>query len=247
MANIELFEYNKFYSTTENYSIKNFTIYGERHSGTNWLERLINRSFRLPITWEYDYKHFFGCCDWAKLNEANNTLFIGIVRNIYNWIGAMEKIPYHLPSKNVIDISPWISNRHISGHGTFCDSHWYTKEKYKDIFHMRHHKIEFMYIYMPFLVNNYVFIRYEDLIEHTEYIITIISNLYNLNLYSNKYTNSDKSKLNLYRLSNNYFHRINNNTIWQTENMIGYKQINELGDNYRFITESVLDKPICSL
>lgn len=244
MANIELFKYNKFYSTTENYCIRNFTIYGERHSGTNWLERLINRSFRLPITWDYDHKHFFGCCDWSKLNNANNTLFIGIVRNIYNWIEAMERIPYHLPSKNVMDISPWISNRNIGEHGTFCDSHWYTKEKYKDIFHMRSNKIEFMYIYMPFLVNNYVFIRYEDLIEYTEYIISIICNLYNLNFYTNKYIDSDKSKLKLCKLSNNYLNKINSSTMWQTENMIGYKQINEFDNDYRFATESVLDKPI---
>ena len=40
---------------------------------------------------------------------------------------------------------------------------------------MRHNKIEFLYLYMPYLVNNYIFIRYEDLIEFTQDIINTIS------------------------------------------------------------------------
>ena len=46
-------------------------------------------------------------------------------------------------------------------------------------------------------------------------------------------------------ISNNYLYQINSNTIWQTENMIGYKPINESDNAYRITTESVLDKTIC--
>ena len=40
--------------------IKKVTIYGERCSGTNYLEELIVSNFDVKITWEYGWKHFFG-------------------------------------------------------------------------------------------------------------------------------------------------------------------------------------------
>lgn len=240
MATVELFKYNKFYNTVDNNVIKNFTIYGERHSGTNWTEKLINKTFHIPITWDYDHKHFFGCCSWNKLNRANNTLFIGIVRNIYNWIGGMKKIPYHLASNALLDIKPWQSTKGLLPHHSYCDSHWYTKEKYKDIFDMRHHKIQFIYLYMPYLVNNYIFIRYEDLIKYTYEIMYLISDIYNLKFFSNKYLSSDKTKLTLYNLSHNYCQTINSSTIWTTENMIGYKKIDDLDKNYTTFQETGL-------
>lgn len=236
MATIELFKYNKFYNTVDNNVIKNFTIYGERHSGTNWLEKLIKNTFSLPVTWNYDHKHFFGCCSWNKLNTAHNTLFIGIVRNIYNWIGGMKKIPYHLSSNNLLDIKPWESAKALLHH-SYCDSHWYTKEKYNDIFDMRDNKIKFLYIYMPYLVNNYVFIRYEDLIEYNNEIIYLISNIYNLKIKNEKLIPSDQSKIELYKLSDAYYEKINLNSVWKTENMIGYKQITNLDKDYRMFQE----------
>ena len=231
MSCSEIFRYNKFYSTTSNNIIKNFTIYGERHSGTNWLAKIIRQSFHLNLIWKYDYKHFFGCCHWNKLNGANDTLFIGIVRNIYGWIEGMHRIPYHLPKKDILSIKPWCSKSYISERDSFCDSHWYTKEKYTDIFDMRSNKIEFLYLYMPYLVDNYVFIRYEDLIKHTDQIIDTISENYKLPIIKKEYKANSK-KLHLNNLPKHYFSKINFDTKWKTENMIGYKKINHYSDNY---------------
>ncbi len=33
-------------------------IYGERCSGTNYLEDVITKNFNVDITWEYGWKHF---------------------------------------------------------------------------------------------------------------------------------------------------------------------------------------------
>jgi hypothetical protein len=221
MANTELFKYNKFYSTIEQNCIKNFTIYGERHCGTKWVEKSISERFNIPVTWEYDFKHFFGCCPWEKLNTANNTLFIGVVRNIYSWIRGMHRIPYHLESNNVLKIKPW---KNIDG---FCESHWYTKDLYKDIFDMRHNKNLFLYYYVPYLVNNFIFIRYEDLIIHHEKIMSTISDFYKLKQYSKK-SHADQSKLYLEKLPKYYLEIINKNNNWNHENIIGYKKIASL-------------------
>ena len=43
--------------------IKKFTIYGERCSGTNYLQNLVNDNFEIELTWEYGWKHFFGFQD----------------------------------------------------------------------------------------------------------------------------------------------------------------------------------------
>ena len=43
--------------------LKKYTIYGERCSGTNYLESIININFDSNITWEYGWKHFFGFQD----------------------------------------------------------------------------------------------------------------------------------------------------------------------------------------
>jgi hypothetical protein len=244
MATAELFKYNKFYTCTNSKSIQNFTIYGERHSGTNWLEKLISKTYSIPITWKYDHKHFFGCCSWEKLNDANHTLFIGIVRNIYNWIGGMKKIPYHVKSKDVLNIKPWRSEKGLSDYNKYCDSHWHTKEKYKDVFDMRSNKIEFLYLFMPYLVDNYVFIRYEDLIEHTDKILYTIEHTFNIKQKYENHICSDTSKLNLYRLSDMDMNTIDTNTKWLTENMIGYQKTTKNSTNYRISQEQTLDKTI---
>ena len=63
--------------------LNKFTIYGERCSGTTYLEQIINLNFKADITWEYGWKHFFGFHD---LTNSDDTLFICIVRNPYDWI-----------------------------------------------------------------------------------------------------------------------------------------------------------------
>jgi hypothetical protein len=145
----------------------------------------------------------------------------------------MKKTPYHLDTSNILDIKPWQSARGLSDYHKFCDSHWYTKEKYQDIFDMRSNKLQFLYLYMPYLVDNYIFIRYEDLIEYTEAILDIISDMYKIRKISNRY-NSDRSKIHLYKLSNHYINEINNSTQWKTENMVGYQQIWDKSQPYRF-------------
>ena len=74
--------------------LNKFTIYGERCSGTTYLEQIINLNFKADITWEYGWKHFFGFHD---LTNSDDTLFICIVRNPYDWINSFYKYQYHLP------------------------------------------------------------------------------------------------------------------------------------------------------
>ena len=75
--------------------ITRFTIYGERCSGTNYLQELIELNFDVETTWDYGWKHFFGFND---LLNSDDTLFICIVRNPIDWINSLYKNKHHLYS-----------------------------------------------------------------------------------------------------------------------------------------------------
>ena len=78
--------------------LKKFTIYGERCSGTNYLEKIINLNFDVNVTWEFGWKHFFGFDD-KELEKSHDTLFICIVRNLPDWINSFFRQKHHLPIK----------------------------------------------------------------------------------------------------------------------------------------------------
>lgn len=159
--------------------LKKYTIYGERCSGTNYLENIININFDVKITWEYGWKHFFGFQD-DELKNSDDTLFICIVRNLPDWINSFYKEMHHLPSKYKNNMSEeekldeflnkefWSFDDNDMNRDTtkeiMIDRNIYTGERYKNIFELRHTKIKWMLEDLPNKVKNCIFIRYEDLI-----------------------------------------------------------------------------------
>tara|TARA_B100000886_G_scaffold339800_1_gene306425 strand:+ start:5772 stop:9152 length:3381 start_codon:yes stop_codon:yes gene_type:complete len=167
-------------------TIKKYTIYGERCTGTNYLENIINMNFDVNITWEYGWKHFFGFQD-DKLKNSDNTLFICIVRNLPDWINSFYREMHHLPLRYKNNMSEeekideflnkefWSffdnnGNRDISKE-IMEDRNMYTGERYKNIFELRNTKIKWMIEDLPNKVKNYIFIRYEDLENNFEKIL----------------------------------------------------------------------------
>ena len=154
--------------------LKNFTIYGERCSGTNYLENVIKLNFDARLTWKYGWKHFFGFQDDA-LKNSDDTLFICIVRNLPDWINSFFREKHHLPIKykNISEkekINEFLNKEFLSYdtniHKTIKieeDRNIYTGEYYKNIFELRHTKIKWMLEDLPMKVKNYIFIKYEDL------------------------------------------------------------------------------------
>ena len=144
--------------------ITKFTIYGERCSGTNYLEKLIENNFDTKVTWEYGWKHFFG---FDNLKNSDNTLFIGITKNPYDWFNSLYRDQHHLPQafKN---IHCYLNNEFYSvdekGIELMNDRSMYTKQRYKNIFDMRDSKLKFLIKDMPSLVKNYILITHEELL-----------------------------------------------------------------------------------
>lgn len=203
----------------KNTLIKNFTIYGERHSGTNFLEQIVKSCLGLPVTWEFGWKHFFGFAPVNQLYNAKNTLFIGIVRNPYDWIQSMSIVPHHIPNNNKRRIeklinNEWYSVQHESDREIMQDRNYITFERYHNIYDMRKHKLKYLYDIMPNIVSNYLLITYDDLIKNVNFYLKTISKRYNLYL---SHTDVFVESKNPYFLESSIIEHINKSTDWDEE------------------------------
>lgn len=146
--------------------IKKVTIYGERCSGTNYLEKLLKINFDIEIVWCHGWKHFYGFSD---LSNSDDVLFIGIIRNITDWTNSLYRTPYHLPETLTMNIDSFLTNEvysHENNVEIMQDRNIYTNERYKNIFELRHTKNKFLIEDMPKLVKNYLLITHESLLNN---------------------------------------------------------------------------------
>ena len=205
--------------------IDKFAIYGERHSGTNFLEQSINQKFGLQRTSFYDNKHFFGWTKPEKLTyKARDILFLGIVRNPYDWIMAMINLPHHINYKRLFDIdtfllSEWYSTD-LNDREILEDRNYTNKQRYKNIFEMRKIKYEFLSQTMPVIANNYVLISYDSFIKNHHNYLNIIGNRFNLKTIGEPpLVEYNKPS---YYINDHILEIINNNIDWSLEASLGY-------------------------
>lgn len=167
--------------------IKNFTIFGERCSGTNFLELAMLANFNVPVTWNYGWKHFFG---HSKYENTSETLFIGIVRDPYDWVKSLHRTPWHLnkrlkQGKRHFLYAPFWSTRkpndsHPERYEIAADRHIYEKRRYHNIFECRATKLKYLIETAPTKVDNYILIKYEDLKSNYEKTLSKIGDDFNL-------------------------------------------------------------------
>ncbi|NDC71992.1 MAG: hypothetical protein EBZ62_00860 [Sphingobacteriia bacterium] len=211
----------------KNTPIKNFTIYGERHSGTNFLEQAIKNKFDLDVVWDFGWKHFFGLSHPTKIQQAESTLFFCIVRNPYDWIMAMYNAPHHVHPHNSYNpitflTSEWYS---IDSHGVeILEDRNYTTNlvRYKNIFELRQFKCLYLVETMPRIANNCIVLSYENLVLSNQRILDTIGYRFNL-------TNTNKPplprELKKYYVEDRLKDTIDSNIDWPVESMMGYSKI----------------------
>jgi len=209
-----------------NRPIKNYYIFGERHSGTNWLERLISIRLNLPQVYylgDNVSKHFIRFLNWGDIVESKETLFICITRNIYDWIHGFYKLPHHVKS----DICYNIENFLISEwNNEPRDNDYFSLKPYSNIFEMRQSKLFFYYDILSLLADNLLIIRYEDLMQDPENIITTISETFNYSKTNNPYSRIILPKIkHPYKIKKSTRETINRMTNWDTEKIFKYEII----------------------
>lgn len=179
-------------------NITEYCILGERCTGTNYLKKLMDTNFNLKETNNYGWKHFFGFSDYKN---SDNVLFIGIVRDPFQWLGSLNKKKHHFPphlKKNMRSLlvkpffSIYDSKEQYSdkyGREIMEDRNIYTKKRYNNIIDLRNTKNSFLLDDMKNKVKNYVLIRYEDLSTKTFDELEKLKNQYNLIQKNNELIN----------------------------------------------------------
>lgn len=212
----------------QNQYINNFTIYGERNSGTKFLEQCIKQQFDLDLTYFYGFKHFFG---WTKPEvityRGKHTLFFGIVRNPYQWIMSMYGHPHNIPKNNITSFDALISNEwySINYHNQEImtdrnfNSNIKSPTRYNNIFHMRATKYQYLIEIMPVICQNYVLLSYDSFIKNHNNYLNIIQNRFDLKRTGipPNIINKPPKILTDYRKQ-----KINENLNWEIEESLGY-------------------------
>ena len=108
--------------------ILEFTIFGERNSGTNYIKYVLEANLAIPFTQVYGFKHWFikglkprsrpnTTSDYEcikSIDQSDHTLFVYIVRNPFDWLGAMYSRPYHIPRATKTSLLKFIQAPYMS-------------------------------------------------------------------------------------------------------------------------------------
>ena len=143
--------------------IKNFTIFGERNSGTNYLKSVLEDNLKIPFTQKYGYKHWFiknlnprgeynyttdnECRTDILSKESDETLFIYIIRNPFDWAGSMYKKPHHIKNSNMSSLNNFLKSPYLAFENKRYNKLWnynkfdfYFIEKSENIITLRNEK-----------------------------------------------------------------------------------------------------------
>jgi hypothetical protein len=217
--------------------MKYYVIYGERCSGTNYLEELIKLNVdKIEHVDSYGHKHFFGFQKFEKNDNEDNTLFFCIIREPISWLYSLYCNGHHIPKKNrtlpeflINKFESEFDDKIISKFDS-KDYNYITKKPYKNIFELRKYKNYYFTDVLPTLVKNCVLIKYEDLVSNPEKIFNDLKHKYNLTLKNDVFKNVDYYMANKNikftprkgEFEKQYLDIIYNNIDIKQENQLGY-------------------------
>jgi hypothetical protein len=161
-----------------------FQIFGERNSGTNYIEKLLeNNITNFKVTTKFGWKH--GLCGVHPpdklnrrtvpiVNKHENVVFVIIARNVCDWLKSMHAHPWHLYSLQGLDFSQFIKESPITfqGHAMIStpdalifnpDLNPDTNEKYNNLIQMRTVKYR-EWFKIKSKVRHFVFVNYDKVI-----------------------------------------------------------------------------------
>ncbi len=181
-------------------ALDRFQVFGERRSGTNFVENIMKRNTDLRFVTFYGWKHgipyypvFPACC-----------LFFIVVRHPLEWVRSFYRGPYEgveqiikLPFSEFIrseweghyrpDPSPWNEQGYtVDGRVGWdeplqLDRHPIEGRRFHNVMEMRNIKLAGQLSLLKRGLNA-VLIRYEDMLEHREAIVQKISDIFSVRL-----------------------------------------------------------------
>ncbi len=222
--------------------VKRVQIFGERSSGTNYLERLIEANLLdAVLTREYGFKHCFQRKGLRKpIDEECN--FVIIYRNPYNWLRSLHRVPHHAPEMLGKTFSDFI--RHQPWR-TYLGEEWFSRnpyernsiikpanlrEEYRNVIDLRTSKIRLFESFKN-ASSRIEYLRYEDLRDNPEVCLNRLAESFGLeactnlrNISSYKKTGKKYRPTRYIRIRKQDLDFINEHLDWELENQIGYSR-----------------------
>lgn len=155
--------------------IREFTIFGERCSGTNFLQKVIETNLPYSYTDAYGWKHWIG---WEADSIPDDILVLGAVRNPYDWFASLYENPHHLAAELKQDWISFLTHEVCSMKGFWQknlftseimeDRNPHTKERFQNLLSLRQWKLEYLLAELPRKGGRFHLFRYEDLRDSPE-------------------------------------------------------------------------------
>ena len=218
--------------------MQQFTILGERCTGTHFLQYAIQQNFKIP--YYRGAKHFFGHNDDIEYTDEiiDKTIFFVLVRHPVDWVDSFYKRLHHVPQENKKDIDSFLTNEWYSIYEEGSkknteimeDRNIETKERYTNIFEMRKGKHNYLINILPSKVKKFCIVKYEDLRDDYENTLDRISRELNLVKKESPYAKIIKYKGSFnalyYKkpilLPNSIQYKIEQNVDIEQEKILGY-------------------------
>jgi hypothetical protein len=184
--------------------ITRLQLFSERSSGSNYINTLIKQNLSINIRNDsygyYGHKHwpvwlqlpaneYLGPKEYYTFEKSDDTLFVIIFRNPYDWLRSFNKQPFSaardlwkLPFSEFIR-SPWASNEKetiVSSQKKlypYFDCDPLTKSPFQNVMKLRSAKIETMLMIRD-RVKNIYYINYEVVRDHPKQVIEEIARIY---------------------------------------------------------------------
>jgi len=172
-------------------SIRKFCILGERCSGTHFLQNAIQSNFA-GLEYDRKTKHFFGHHDDTDYVNADETLYIGIVRDAVCWLDSLYHQPHHVAPSLTKSWKNFLTNSWHSiidfdetrlGQELMEDRCIGSMEPYRDVFALRRQKCAYLLDVLPTLVPHCMLVCYEDLRDQYGLVLSSMQKRFGLRLY----------------------------------------------------------------
>lgn len=224
--------------------IHKFKIWGERNSGTIYLQNLIAENFKyffihdIINNYYYYWKHGIPCNSIKKYFNQEKIIDIFIFRNLDDWLISMYNNQYHL--KYIDDFENFLITKQMSSENTFLDFRTKKIINYDDnnktIFEIRNYKIKSIIKYFE---NNsdVILVNLNYLQQSEENVITFLNAInkkFNLEIDENNYITKFKhTKNNSYEQNRKY--ELDINKFKKIIDLNSDKSIEEFINNLKFI------------
>lgn len=205
-------------------------IYGERNSGTGFLEFLLRKNIiadneKVFVTpqvngkgycWKHGIPREFDIKLLDKTNKDEEVLYICIFRGLEGWLKSMHKHPWHLKESG--NFRKFITTKqqvkpHQNGKDYHTNRYNSADDANKDIFEIRYFKLEH---HLDFYTKqkNIIHISLDFLQKNPEFFLYVLKQIYNIQLNDEintniPYTKKLRGKIKLDKYKNSIYPDIN--------------------------------------